>query len=63
MLSFAPLNATKETEMSEPPQVDYQTQPSRYQHWKLSFDGSRAKFKYRKSNTNRRRWRQTRLTK
>jgi benzoyl-CoA-dihydrodiol lyase len=25
--------------MSEPPQVDYQTQPSRYQHWKLSFDG------------------------
>ena len=25
--------------MSQPPQVDYQTQPSRYRHWKLSFDG------------------------
>jgi benzoyl-CoA-dihydrodiol lyase len=25
--------------MSEYPQVDYQTDPSRYRHWKLSFDG------------------------
>ena len=25
--------------MSNSPQVDYQTEPSRYRHWKLSFDG------------------------
>ncbi len=25
--------------MSDSPQVDYQTEPSRYRHWKLSFDG------------------------
>jgi benzoyl-CoA-dihydrodiol lyase len=25
--------------MSQSPQVDYQTNPSRYRHWKLSFDG------------------------
>ncbi len=28
--------------MSNVPQVDYQTDPSRYRHWKLSFDGSIA---------------------
>jgi benzoyl-CoA-dihydrodiol lyase len=31
--------AAKETEMSDSPRVDYQTEPSRYRHWKLSFDG------------------------
>jgi benzoyl-CoA-dihydrodiol lyase len=25
--------------MSQPPRVDYQTAPSQYKHWKLSFDG------------------------
>jgi benzoyl-CoA-dihydrodiol lyase len=28
-----------ETLMSETPRVDYQTDPSRYRHWKLQFDG------------------------
>ena len=29
----------RETVTSEPTPVDYQTDPSRYRHWKLSFDG------------------------
>jgi benzoyl-CoA-dihydrodiol lyase len=29
----------QETDMSETPRVDYQTDPSRYRHWKLQFDG------------------------
>jgi benzoyl-CoA-dihydrodiol lyase len=28
--------------MSQPQRVDYQTEPSRYRHWKLSFDGAIA---------------------
>jgi len=28
--------------MSDSPRVDYQTEPSRYRHWKLSFDGPLA---------------------
>src|SRR5689334_13221468 len=28
--------------MSDSPRVDYQTDPSRYRHWKLTFDGSVA---------------------
>ncbi len=29
--------------MTQPPRVDYQTEPSRYRHWKLSFDGAIAR--------------------
>ena len=29
--------------MTQPPRVDYQTEPSRYHHWKLSFDGAIAR--------------------
>src|SRR5579864_6042361 len=28
--------------MTAPPRVDYQTDPSRYRHWKLEFDGAVA---------------------
>jgi benzoyl-CoA-dihydrodiol lyase len=35
----------QETPMSTNPRVDYQTQPSQYRHWKLSFDGPVATLK------------------
>ena len=28
--------------MTDPARVDYQTEPSRYRHWKLSFEGATA---------------------
>jgi benzoyl-CoA-dihydrodiol lyase len=33
------LHPNQETEMTHPPRVDYQTDPSRYRHWKLTFEG------------------------
>jgi benzoyl-CoA-dihydrodiol lyase len=35
--------ARQENAVTQPPRVDYQTEPSRYRHWKLSFDGAIAR--------------------
>jgi benzoyl-CoA-dihydrodiol lyase len=36
---------SKEFSMSETPRVDYQTDPSRYRHWRLGFDGPIAELR------------------